>query len=178
MMKKFILMFVALAALSGTLYAFDILSYPPPVKGGNILVNVGVGFGFNPGRGSMSIPPITADVEYALPVDLPISVGGTIGFSQYKDTWTTYDIKYSYFAFGGKANWHWGFNVSWLDVYTGIFFGYRYMGYDGPSEYKYADHSDLDFGFQIGSRFFFTKAVGLVLEFGLPFSKIGVAFKF
>ncbi|MDR0598117.1 MAG: hypothetical protein LBG14_06385 [Treponema sp.] len=182
-MKKLLVTFAILAAASGTLSAFDILSYPPPVKGGNILVDLGVGLGIGyRTHGRMSIPALAADVEYALPVNLPISVGGTVGFVQYKGdyTGTTITETWTYTFFGAKGNWHWGFDVQWLDLYSGLFFGYRHFAWDveGYSSDLAPDYSDFSFGGQIGAHFYFTKNVGAVLEFGAPFSKIGLALKF
>jgi hypothetical protein len=179
-MKKLIVAIVVLGAASGTLFAFDPMSYPPPVEGGNILVDAGIGFGLNPGRGSVSIPPLSASVEYALPVNVPVSVGGSVGFSRYKKDWGAFDETFTYFIFGARGNWHWGFNVDWLDLYSGLFLGYRYASWDwdGPSGYNDPDYSGLAFGAQIGAHFYFTKTVGAVVELGAPFSKIGLALKF
>jgi hypothetical protein len=177
-MKKLIVAIVVFGAASGTLFAFDLMSYPPPVKKGNLLVDLGIGFGFNPGRGSVSIPPISANVEYALPVNVPVSVGGEMGFFQYKRKWGGFDETFTYFVFGAKGNWHWGFNVDWLDLYSGLFFGYRYADWNGPSGWSDPGYSGLEFGAQIGAHFYFTKTVGAVVELGAPFSKIGLALKF
>jgi hypothetical protein len=180
-MKKLILALVVLVAAGGALFAFDPMSYPPPVDAGNILVDVGVGFAFNPGSGSMSIPPISLDVEYTLS-RLPISVGGALGTFQYKKEWSsTYTETFTYIVLGAKGNWHWGLDVDWLDLYTGLFLGYRYFSWDwdGPSGIRRKpSFGGLAFGGQIGAHFYFTKNIGAVVELGAPFSRIGLAFKF
>lgn len=185
-MKKLLLALAVLAVVSGTLFAFDPMSYPPPVKGGNLLVDLGIGVGLGyKTYGNVSIPALSADVEYALPVNVPISVGGAFGIVQYKrnfgyvgsdvtETWT-------YTIFGAKGNWHWGFDVPWLDFYSGLFLGYRYFSWDfeGYSgSYPEPDYNGFVPGGQIGAHFYFTKNIGAVIEFGMPFSKIGLALKF
>ena len=182
-MKKALLTVAALAAVTGTLPAFDILSYPPPVKGGNILVDLGVGIGIGyRTHGNVSIPALAADVECALPVGVPISVGGTVGIIQYKGDYTGTNVTetWTYTFFGAKGNWHWGFNVQWLDLYSGLFLGYRYFegNVEGYPNYLAPDYSNFAPGGQIGAHFYFTKNVGAIIEFGAPFSKIGLALKF
>jgi hypothetical protein len=181
--KKLLLALTILAAVSGTSFAFDLLSYPPPVKGGNILVDLGIGMGFGY-SGNMSIPALAVNVEYALPVNVPISVGGAFGIIQYKsdyglltDTWTD---TWTYTTVGIKGNWHWGFNVSWLDFYSGLFLGYQFSNrdIDGYTGSYAKNSSSFSPGGQIGAHFYFTRNIGAALEFGTPFSKVGLALKF
>jgi hypothetical protein len=58
-------------------FAFDILSYPPLVDGGNVMVDASIeltSYGSTYGR--ISIPSIFLNMECALSADVPISVGG------------------------------------------------------------------------------------------------------
>jgi len=76
-MKKFIFVLFVFSIVSGSTFAFDILSYPPPVNGGNVMVDVGIGLtAYGSTYGRISIPPIFLNVEYALSANAPISVGG------------------------------------------------------------------------------------------------------
>lgn len=184
LMKKLVLVFVVLAAISGTAAAIDLLQYPPPVKGGNVLIDLGIGFSGaygTGGGGSLRIPPLFATVEYALPVNVPISVGGTFAFWQYGYNAWSIDWRYTYMSIGARGNWHWAFDVKWLDFYTGLFLGYLVFLYDydgtytGPSP----NYSRFDAGLQAGAHFYFTEKVGAVVEFGYPiYAKAGVALKF
>ncbi|MDR2478880.1 MAG: hypothetical protein LBD48_06150 [Treponema sp.] len=79
-MKKLIGLFILIVCFGGSAFAFDINSYPPPVSGGNILIDAGpgIGLGF---AGSLKIPPLFVQAEYALP-KIPISVGAGLSFWQ------------------------------------------------------------------------------------------------
>jgi hypothetical protein len=186
-MKKLVISAVALVAACGALWAFDPLKYPPPVAGGNLLVDVSVGYagayGFTGSGVSLKIPPLSAGVEYALP-SIPLSVGGMIAFYQYGYDWSVYSETWTYVIGGARANWHWGLDVPWLDLYTGIFLGYRYFkwSYDGPTLggwYAEPSYGGLAFGGQVGAHFYFTKTIGALVEAGYPFLiKAGLALKF
>jgi hypothetical protein len=186
-MKKLLLLLVVFVIGTSGVFAFDILSYPPPVKGGNILVDVGLGF-TGAEYGDISIPPLRANVEYALPVGVPISVGGLLAFHQ--NTYKTFigEWKWNHFAIGARGNWHWGIDVSWLDLYSGLFLGYviNSVSFNGNTGYTdsvwedyYKEPSYFTVGVQIGSHFYFTEKIGLLVELGYPYwANIGLALKF
>ena len=174
-MKKVLLVLLILVVVGMSAFAFDPLSYPPALGGGgNVLLDAGIGWWFGLGGFygySLGIPPIFVNVEYALPVEVPISVGGGIVFWQLKAgseslTWV---------SVMGRANWHWGFDVPWLDLYTGVALGYNIVtasaGLYGVS------YGGFDYGGQAGAHFYFSDKVGAVVEVGYPISKVGVAFK-
>ena len=179
-MKKTILVLLILAVVGGSVFAFDPLSYQPPLGGGgNVLLDAGVGYWYGASYlGSIGIPPLFVHVEYALPVEVPISVGGGISFfrwnygyySGYSDYALTWIIPQ------GRANWHWGFDVSWLDLYTGISLGWNIISanYQGITA---AAVGGLSYGGQVGAHFYFSDRVGAMVEVGYPFSKVGIAFK-
>jgi hypothetical protein len=182
-MKKLLLLLVVFVIGATGVFAFDILSYPPPVKGGNILVDVGLGL-TGVINGDISIPPLRANVEYALPVGLPISVGGLFAFHQNTYKHSTYGKwTWNHFAIGARGNWHWGIDVSWLDLYSGLFLGYviNTVSFDGnnSSEDEYKEPSYPALGVQVGAHFYFTEKIGLLVELGYPYwANIGVALKF
>ena len=104
-MKKFFLALFVFFIISGSAFAFDILSYPPPVDGGNVMVDIGIGLtAYGSTYSEISIPHIFLNVEYALSADVPISVGGFAAFYRYNyrvigdSGW-----QYTFFTFGGKA---------------------------------------------------------------------------
>jgi hypothetical protein len=183
-MKKLILVLLVLALGCGSAFAFDILSYPSSMAGGDLQVDIGVGYALGSAGGwKLKIPPLAVSVDYALPVEVPISVGGIFGFYQYGYDSGVWDYTHTYMVFGGRANWHWGFDVKWLDLYTGLTLGYRYhrSSIDGPNSNLASDtsYSGFSFGGQLGAHFYFTKTVGAVVEFGYPFvAKVGLALKF
>jgi hypothetical protein len=176
-MKKVLLLLAVLVLAGGVAFGFDIMSYPPPVDGGNILVDIGIGF-TGAEYGDIVIPPLRLSAEYALPVGVPISVGGLFAFhsTEYK-VWTD-KLGWNYITFGGRGNWHWGIDVSWLDLYSGLFLGYQIASYDGPSLYDYSV-GGFTVGGQVGAHFYFTDMLGAMVEFGYPYwFNVGLALKF
>jgi hypothetical protein len=84
-----------------------------------------------------------------------------------------------------RGNWHWGFDISWLDLYTGVSLGYYafWMDYKlgsaygsgyKPIEYNY---SWFAYGGQLGAHFYFIKNCGAMVELGFPIMRVGLAFK-
>ena len=189
-MKKVVLFLLIFAVVGGVAFSFDIMSYPPPLAGGGkLMIDLGAGLTAYGTYGKMSIPPLFANIEYALPVGVPISVGGFFALYQYKYTWGTYagsDYGWTntFMSFGARGNWHWGFDVSWLDFYTGVFLGYRIWTQEEFGDWYYGSRTktasnNFDFGFQVGAHFYFSKNIGIVVESGWPFLlKAGLALKF
>jgi uncharacterized protein YgiM (DUF1202 family) len=194
-MKKLILVLVVFAVVTSSAFAdFEILSFPPPVQGGSIMIDAGIGLrvlGLT--NHKMTIPPLFIQGEYALPVGVPISVGAGISFGQWKYTYSIWGIslsddylyKVTYITPHLRANWHWGFDISWLDFYTGMSLGAdiasvkwkeNWMNnYPGISTAK----SRLFWAFQAGAHFYFSEHVGAVVETGYPYwLKAGIALKF
>jgi len=181
--KKLFLVLLLLVVVGTSAFAIDLLSFPPSVQPGNILVNAGLGYATAPISGaSIVIPPLVLSVEYALPVEVPISVGALVGF--YRWEWTARNIgwvnTYTYFTFGARANWHWNIDVDWLNLYTGLFLGFTHFSWSTTSEHIPApSYGGLVFGGQIGARFFFANNIGAVIELGFPFvAKAGITLRF
>lgn len=65
--------------------ARDCNSFAPGIEGSKFFINGGIGVGILPYK--MSIPAISASVEYALPngMNLPLSIGGYVGFVGYEE---------------------------------------------------------------------------------------------
>ena len=186
-MKKIVLVLLVLAIVGGSAFAMDILSYPPPVQGGNILLDLGVGLrGVGYSGAKWHIPPLFAQVEFALPVGVPISVGGMFTISKFGTTWNwSHDEKYEWswtdITVAGRANWHWGFDINWLDFYTGLSMGYIIEKFNSEPKWTEEEYSygGFFYAIQVGAHFYFTKLIGVVAEFGYPYwFKAGVALKF
>jgi hypothetical protein len=185
LMKKFVLILFIFAVAGGSAFAFDILSYPPPLEGGNVLIDLGIAYaGYGSSGGDMKIPPIVLTGDYCLSVPVPISVGAMFGIEQrLYYYWSGYEWKYTYLTFAVRGNWHWNIPVNWLDLYTGLSMGHQYwsVDYNGPynQNYNYASGGKFYWGIQSGARFYFTKNIGAVAEFGYPiYAKAGLALKF
>jgi hypothetical protein len=170
-MKKLMSAFVVFAALSGAVSAIDLLQYPPTVEGGDFIIDLGAGFSAPYGVSggfSLRVPPVFATVEYALPIKLPISVGGTFVFWQYG--WG--GNVYTQAVVAARGNWHWAFNLDWLDFYTGITMGYLYSS---------GNYLPFVVSSQAGAHFYFTNRVGVMVEAELGYlvsAKAGLALKF
>ena len=191
-MKKLLLVLLIFAVFAGSAFAldFDLMSYPPPVEGGNILVDVGIGFAYFGLDGKMVLPPIFLQGEYALPT-LPLSVGIGGSFATRKEEFGLFSsdalMRYTLITFGARANWHWGFDIDWLDLYTGISLGWlmQRVKYEPEALDAWADTMGIkpkngwfDYGFQVGAHFYFTQNIGAVVEVGFPYLKAGLALKF
>ena len=182
-MKKVFLVLLVLTVFGATAFASDLLSYPPPLRPGNILIDVGVGYAFATGSGaSMVVPPLVLTVEYCLPVGVPISVGGLIGYYQWEWRGAGWVETWSYTTFGARANWNWNINLDWLNLYTGVFVGYTHFSWSANvagSEIIAPNYGGVSIGGQAGARFFFSRNFGAVVELGFPFvAKAGLAIKF
>ena len=189
MKKKLVLALLMATLLAGGAFAKEWYnSYAPGIDGSNILANVGIGIGYGGIGYKMSIPPISASVEYAgLPI--PLSVGAYFGIARYK--WEgvslfwgdTYSYTRLFLAFGARAAWHFNFLQN-LDTYAGLGLGYIMYSYGGNASYLNdlgLSKGAFDFGAFIGARYFFTNIIGVYLETGysgLTFVSAGLSLKF
>jgi hypothetical protein len=183
LMKKIVLIVLVLAVVCGSVFAFDILSYPPPISGGNILLDVGSGFlltGYPFGK--FGIPPLFLNAEMALPIKVPLSVGLGGSFFQWKRDEFLWGYTQTFITPQARVNWHWGLDVSWLDLYTGASIGYTIVTTkwrDANQNIDAEGSSGLFWNAQVGAHFYFTKNIGAVVEAGYPFLvKGGLALKF
>jgi len=194
-MKKCLLVLLILAVIGGAAFAFDIMSYPPRLAGGNaVMIDAGVGINTDilfwnvifAGYGKMSVIPLYLNAEYALP-SIPLSVGLSASYYQmkwnlYSSSWD-YGWQFNYLTIASRVNWHWGFDVKWMDVYTGLSLGYRafWDTWYGSSNYRYSytsSYGGFYYGAQVGIHFYFTDFIGLQLETGYPYLlKAGLSFK-
>ncbi|MDR3276561.1 MAG: hypothetical protein LBT11_05045, partial [Treponema sp.] len=136
-MKKLLLVGLLLAVALGGAFAQDFTAYGGGVEGGDILINVGAGVSvlrlLFPGLlGTMLVPPITATVEYALDVGLPLTVGGTVGYarSAYASNaaWT-----YNEVLVAVRAGYHVDLGIPNLDLYAAVNLGYDIWLWDDNS---------------------------------------------
>ena len=85
-MRKLMLLLVLAAATAGGVFGQEWYnSFAPGIEGSKFFINGGIGVGILPYK--MSIPAISASVEYALPngMNLPLSIGGYVGFVGYEE---------------------------------------------------------------------------------------------
>lgn len=184
-MKKRSLIAVLVFLIAGaTLSAKDFdwsecwCNYGGGIKEGDFILNVAGGVYYNDINsyaaydGFWYIPPVMVDFQYAMPIwKLPFTFGGYAGFRGfgYEDGtyWGTF--------FGGEATYHIQFPPEELDLYATTRIGAN-IPFVKPNEHWHPDY--FQFGQSLGANWFFNNGFGLNLEFGFPFSKFGVTFKF
>ncbi len=195
-MKKFRLFAVLMVLLCSTsLYAKDFdwsecwCNYGGGIKEGDLIVNVGTGlfytdFAYAAYDNFWFIPPVMAEVQYAQPIwKLPFTFGGYAGLHafgyKYNDwengKWVSKETSYWAVFFGGEAAYHIQLPPEGLDLYAVTRIGgnipFVKPGYNYIPDYFHV-------GEAIGANWYFGDFFGVNLEFGYPFSKFGVTFKF
>ena len=175
-MKKLILVLILAIMVAGGAFAEWYDSYAPGIEGYTFLVNIGIGYGFLPYN--MAFPPVSVSVEYMLDF-IPLSVGGYVGYTAYKETvagWGTYDG--TMLGIGAKASWHFNFFEN-FDPYVSLTAGWLIWNEklgtvnSGLSTFFYSGN--------IGARYFFTNNIGAYIELGysaISVASIGLALKF
>ena len=161
-------------------------NYGGGIKEGDFIVNAAGGlwyndFSYSVHDGFWCIPPVMAEVQYALPIwKLPFTFGGYAGMRgygyKYKNS-KNEEVKATYFGvfFGAEASYHIQLPPEGLDLYATTRLGAN-VPFVKPGDYWTPDY--FQFGQAFGANWFFNKTFGLNLEFGFPFSKFGVAFQF
>ena len=166
-------------------------NYGADIKEGDFIVNVDGGlwysdFGYSVHDGFWFIPPVMAEVQYAMKIwELPFTFGGYAGMRGYGYKYIEkYDTagnpvyeKANYFGvfFGGEAAYHIQLPPEGLDLYATTRIGAN-IPFVKPGKHWTPDY--FQFGQAFGANWFFNDTVGINLEFGFPFSKFGVALKF
>ena len=165
------------------------------VTKGDKVLNLGIGLGspmYSGSYYSMTVPPISASLEFVIKDDLfnnkgAIGIGGYVGYSANKSEYTygseTYGWKYSNLIIGPRGYLHYNF-LDKLDTYAGLMLGYWISsekeygtiqaGYDAGSWGGFIS------SFYIGGRYFFSDKFAGMLELGsgITYLNIGVALKF
>ena len=192
-MKKFTLLAALMVLFCGanlSAKSFDWskcwCNYGADIKEGDFIVNVDGGlwysdFGYSVHDGFWFIPPVMAEVQYAMKIwELPFTFGGYAGMRGYGYSYKNAeneDVSAKYFGvfFGGEASYHIQLPPEGLDLYATTRIGTN-IPFVKPG--KYWDPEFVQFGQAFGANWFFNDTVGINLEFGFPFSKFGVALKF
>ena len=123
--------------------------------------------------------PVYLGLDYGIARDF--TIGAEASYSSKKVSSGYFDDKYSFFGFGVNGNYYFDRLLKLpkeFDVYAGATLGYynvsnskTYTGPAGLESYYENLHtsfavSGFDLGLQIGGRYFFTKNLGLNLQFG------------
>ncbi len=190
-MNKLAIALMLIAGSAASIFAIDFKSYPEAFSAGNIAINAGAGYG-KALYGTTVIPPISATVDYALPIaGLPFSVGGLVGFTSSKYSYSSsyygsYEYDYSTIALGARIAYHPNFGIKKLDTYVGAMVGYYLIngsasgtGYYANKEYD-GSNGSFAWGSYIGARYFFMPNLAAFAELGAGFTyaTLGASFKF
>jgi len=160
-MKKFVLILLILAVVTGAAYSIDLRIFPSPISKGNILISPIFNFGFF-GWGYYSGLDValggSVAVDYALPV--PVMVGLEVGVAGVTEEYTPIAIPIL-----ARASWHPNWGVPKLDTYVrlklGGNIGLGKLPLDGGRW-----GGGFAYGFQAGVRYFFTDIIGVFGELG------------
>ena len=129
-----------------------------PLPVGKAQLNFGLGFG------EWGIPVYAG---FDVGVAKNITMGGEFSYRSYNEDWKS--NKYHHNIIGISANGNYHFNTllkipEKFDVYAGLNLGF--YSWSSPDEYDGDNNSGLGLGAQVGARYYFSKTVGINLEFG------------
>jgi len=174
-MKKLVLILLILAVVGGSAFAFDIHSFPAPIQKGSIMISPTFGIGNYYYSGA--VLSFMAQIDYALPISIALTVGGEVGFAM--TTWKADYYTYKPFAIPilARVAWHPNFEVRGLDPYVAIKMGAAIGLLGGTKKYgsyEYKGRSGFAFGFNVGCRYFFNNTIGVFGELGYDQYWVGV----
>ncbi|HPE77906.1 MAG TPA: outer membrane beta-barrel protein [Draconibacterium sp.] len=150
-MRKQILTLILIMATS-TIFAQG------PISKGQSQINLGVGLS------SWGVP-VYFGFDYGVHKD--VTLGGELTYRGYDERWDKHDYHHSVTGISGNANYHFNtvLNIpSPWDFYAGLNLGF--YSWNSSKEYYGSHTSGLGLGAQIGARYYFSKKVGINLEFG------------
>lgn len=165
-MKKQIF-FILLIVATATTFAQN------PIGKGQKQFNAGLGFS------SWGLP-IYLGMDFGVHQD--ITLGGELSFRSYNEKYFNHSYSHTIIGISGNGNYH--FNrilkiPSEWDFYAGLNVGF-YI-WSSSSDYHGGNASGLGLGGQIGGRYYFSKKLGLNIEFGggnaFSGGKIGISVK-
>lgn len=170
-MKKLVLILLVLVVVGGSAFAFDIHSFPAPIEKGNLMITPMVGIGrYWWGGFALAIP---VAIEYALPINFALSVGGETGVAF---GFTGGDSFYGtaiLVPIMAKVAWHPNFEVNKLDTYIALKMGVAISFLAGASEVVKGGVG-FAWGFDLGVRYFFTPKFSISGELGYDYYMITI----
>jgi len=193
-MKKVNLILTA-AILLFAMVATNIQAQDATFGKGVKVVNLGLGLGSTLGGYGYAteIPPISVSLDWGI-IDelfnvenLSLGVGGYLGYSSNKWTWSgaDYGWRYTYVIPGVRGTVHYQLPVEKLDTYAGLMLGYNIVTHKefgtwaGANTYS-ASASTAEFSAYAGARYYFTNSIAAFAElgYGIAYLNIGLSLKF
>ena len=158
-MKKFALILALFVLIGTAAFSQDFLAFPDNIQAGNIMVSPLVNLGSYYGLAMLF--GAGCSVEYALPIGLPIIVGGeasvniTTGYG-----WSPMAIPIML-----KGSYHPNLGIENVDIYATLKLGYSLgMWLNAPSTVK--GGGGFSYGTNLGARYFFSKNMAVYGELG------------
>jgi hypothetical protein len=174
-----ILVMALVLGIAAAGYSFDLSSFPDPIEKGSLLVSPGFGFGtFYPGVASgtsawlvnSTLLSGTVAVDYALPINFGLTVGGEIGLSgsKLKGAWVDPNMSFLGIPLIARIAWHPNFEIRNLDLYLLMKLGWD-IGFWAGDNTPPNNPNGFIYGFNVGGRYFFTPSIGAFLEGGYEY---------
>jgi hypothetical protein len=153
-------------------FSFDVHSFPDPIGKGDFLISGGFGLGklYPNYWHSSALLGGSLAVEYALPINFALTVGGELGFSGSNlKGYSGYDSDISLLEIPviARVAWHPNWEVKNLDTYVLAKIGYGFGVWAGDDNWD--NPNGFIFGTNIGVRYFFTQALGVFAEGGYEY---------
>lgn len=176
--KKFkgILVLVLVFGVTAFGFSFDVKSFPSPIQKGDILISGGFGLGlFFPivsGLDTSALIGGTVAVDYALPINFALTVGGEIGYSGTRlkaVIGDDPDVSLGEIPIIVRVAWHPNWELKNLDTYILAKVGYGIGFWTGDDADDSKPPYGVIFGSDIGVRYFFTPAIGAFAEVGYEY---------
>lgn len=186
-MKIFLTMWVACVALPSS--AFTQSAF----ERGTVVLQPGIGYGLIGTEGTVEIPPVSLNLEFAGSPEW--SIGGYVGYASSKETyisssntggwWTLpdYGFRATYLIFGGRLNYHMNPASEKVDTYAGVMLGYNAVSISewggNVSRPASLDFSGVLYGGQVGVRYYLSPGLGVFTEagYGIGYVTAGLSLK-
>ena len=158
----------------GLFVALGVVKAQNPLPKGAVQLNTGVGLS------SWGIP-VYVGLDFGVGSDF--TLGTEVSYRAYRESWNGTRYTSGITGISGNVNYHFnnllGIPDNW-DFYGGVNVGF--YAWNFPEHYPGAHTSGLGLGAQLGGRYYFSKTVGLNLEFGggnaFAGGKLGLSFRF
>jgi hypothetical protein len=170
---------LALALIVGVTawgFSFDVKSFPSPIQKNSVLISGGLAIGVFAPPDEYKYSALfggSVAVDYALPINFALTVGGEVGYSggrlKADDDDFGGDISLGEIPIAIRVAWHPNWEVSNLDTYALVKVGYGIGFWLGDDVEGVKNPRGLIIGSNVGVRYFFIPALGVFLEGGYEF---------
>lgn len=156
-------------------------------KKGEMVGQLGLGFGFAGIYGDTGFPPLTIGLQYG--IEDKISVGGLVGYTSSSSDFFYGKWSYSYVVIAARGEYHFLDNpkTTNLDAYGGLTLGYAIVSSSFEESAAYVDYpfrtstsgSYGVVGIHAGVRYYFNPNIAVVgeLGYGIGYLTVGVAYR-